>query len=472
VTGAAVRLLICSNSGPAPPAAAQPLRAAAAGGLVPHLLALLRKSGGEWFFAAGSDATAWPGRVDGIGLHPVALDSREQRLHYHQISIETLLWLFHYLHDTAVGPVFDRRLHAAWATYRAVNERFADRVAATASRGGGDDVVLVNDYHLMMVPAALVRRTLPGGTRLVYAHQVPWCEPDYFGILPPAVREAVLSSLLCCDTVVFHAPRWRAAFAACCTRYLHGVTVDRDGIGYAGRRTAVRAVPFPLDTATVLNLRDAEPTRRWRARIADLAEGRRAVVRVDRLDLWKNHLRGFAAFDELLRRHLPAAADLWFLVVLTPTRYRSPRHRAYETACHEAVARLNDAASALGRPEAVTLLYPDPAAEHRHRAVAALGTASAVLINPTYDGFNLVAKEATLLGDDATVLLSRTAGAYDYLAPAVRALDPFDVTATADALQAALVDGVRPDAVARARVRAGIVADSAQAWLAAVLTDG
>lgn len=58
-----------------------------------------------------------------------------------------------------------------------------------------------------------------------------------------------------------------------------------------------------------------------------------------------------------------------------------------------------------------------------------------VLINPTYDGFNLVAKEALLLGDLPSVVLSRTAGAYEQLARAVVPVDPFDVNETGNALE-------------------------------------
>jgi trehalose 6-phosphate synthase len=115
-----------------------------------------------------------------------------------------------------------------------------------------------------------------------------------------------------------------------------------------------------------------------------------------------------------------------------------------------------------------TLVVP-AAGEARNAALGALSEADAVLINSTYDGFNLVAKEAALLGERAAVLLSRNAGAYEYLAPGVLPIEPFDVTGTADALEQVLVGGAGADRDGVTAVREEIRLDSAAGWLAAVI---
>jgi trehalose 6-phosphate synthase len=462
-----MHLLVCSNSGPARPRGpGEELRAGAAGGLLPHLLSLLA-TGGEWFFTDTETGARWPARARVIGLHPVPVAERERRLHYESVSIETLLWLFHYLHDTATGPVFDAGFHQAWAAYQRVNERFAEHLAAAAN--GDGTVVLVNDYHLLLVPGMLSRLRPPAGTRIVYSHQVPWCEPDYFGVLPSSVREPLLASLLSCDTVVFHASRWLESFAACCERYLPEARLaDGPVVEFRDRATRLVAAPLPLDSGNVLRLQRAEAAERWRQRLDELSAGRRLLVRMDRLDLWKNHPRGFAAWEELLRRRPALVDEVWFLCLVARTRYRSGRHKAYEAACQAAAARINEA-SRRGRPEPVSLLFPSDAGGTRPRGIAALGQASAVLVNPTYDGLNLVAKEAAALSGTSAVLLSSSAGAYEQLAPAVTPLDPFDVSGTADALEAAIVDGARADAVGAADVRSRLRMEDASTWLKAVL---
>jgi trehalose 6-phosphate synthase len=468
-----MRLLVCSNSGPARPRdAGEPLQAAAAGGLLPQLLSLL-EAGGEWVFPdTEPGGPGWPRQVQGVALHPVPVDERQRRRHYEVVSIETLLWLFHYLHDTVASPVFDARLHLAWATYEQVNGLVAERLARALAGGGDEAIVLVNDYHFLLVPGYLAQLGAATDARVVYSHQVPWCGPEYFGLLPGAIREQILSSLLSCQTVVFHSLRWLEAFARCCDRYLPAADVTDDVVRYRGRRTRLLAAPLPLDSARVLHVRQAEATQRWRRRLEELARGRQLMARVDRLDLWKNHLRGFAAYEALLRRRPRLADEAWFLAVVARTRYRSARHEAYEAACQEAVARINELAGGRGRPEAATLLYPDDPSETRQRGVAALEGASAVLVNPTYDGLNMVAKEAVLLSSTAAILLSRTAGAYEELAPVVAPLDPFDVSGTADALEAALAGGVRADAAEAARVRDQVRTEDARSWLRVVLDKG
>jgi trehalose 6-phosphate synthase len=63
-----------------------------------------------------------------------------------------------------------------------------------------------------------------------------------------------------------------------------------------------------------------------------------------------------------------------------------------------------------------------------------------LLVNPVRDGMNLVAKEGPLLNTaDGVLVLSHEAGAWEELGPAgALGVNPFDVTATAEALHAAL----------------------------------
>jgi trehalose 6-phosphate synthase len=463
-------LVVCSNSAPA---AARDrghhLQPDGAGGLVPHLLSLLRSSGGAWLFAdVGPAQHRWPRRLEGINLHPIPVSAAQRRMHYEIVSIDILQMLFHYLHDSFGSPLFDVHFAAAWAGYLEVNTGFAERLVALQAHHG-HSVVLVNDYHLLLVPALARRKGLPVTTRLIYSHGLPWCEPDYFGILPSAIRNQILTSLLQCDDVVFHSTSWLRAFLRCCERHLPDADVAESSVEHRGHRTRCVVAPFPLDSASVLALRDSEAAQRWRARFDELADGRRMLVRVDRLDLWKNHLRGFAAFEALLRRRRRLVDDVLFLTVMALPRYRSPRHLAYETACRRMVASINETYVNSGRPDAVTMIGPEDRSETRHRAVAALDQAAAVLVNPTFEGFSLVAKEAVLLAGDSPVLLSKTAGAYEQLSSVVSPLDPFDVVATTDELEAAPSTGVRDGAAQRSAAREQIRGSGAGDWLSSVL---
>jgi trehalose 6-phosphate synthase len=465
----AMRLLVCSNSSPAiVDEETSRLRPGGAGGLVPHLLSLFGAQGGEWFFADVGSRRSWPEQIGRTGLHPVRVSPHDRRCHYEIISIDVLQRLFHYLHDTAFGPSFDDEFRSSWDTYRSVNHAFADALFDIADRSSDETVILVNDYHLLLV-AGLARQNIASGrSTIVYSHGVPWCEPDYFSMLPIGIRHEILTSLLCCDAVVFHSSRWQDAFAACCTRDLDDAERLDDAVRYRDRITRLVVAPFPLDSASVLEMQSGDSSRMWRQRFEDLAGSRRILVRVDRLDLWKNHIRGFAAYEGLLRRRPRLVDDVWFLAVMTPPRYQSPLHRKYEAATRAAVQRINER-HRRERSDPVLLLGPDPSHETRTRAIAALELASTVLVNPTYEGFSIVAKEAVFLGSASTVLLSTNAGAYEQFPDATTGLDPFDVVGTTDALEAAFAEETTVDLDERAVWRERIRSETAAGWLRDVL---
>jgi trehalose 6-phosphate synthase len=73
------------------------------------------------------------------------------------------------------------------------------------------------------------------------------------------------------------------------------------------------------------------------------------------------------------------------------------------------------------------------------RSLAAYLLADVLLVNPIRDGMNLVAKEGPVLArHGCAVVLSTEAGAADELGPHALLVNPYDITATAEALHTAL----------------------------------
>ncbi|MDQ3790935.1 MAG: trehalose-6-phosphate synthase [Actinomycetota bacterium] len=437
------------------------------GGLVPMLIALLTEHGGHWVFTAppGSPSTE-PVRLDGdIWLHPVELDETARQQHYDTVSIGLLLGLLHYLHDTSRQPVVDGDMVAAWAGYEEVNRTYAKHLGELAGNSA-DELVLINDPHLMLVPEFYAEQG-ERANRLAYFLGTPWCEPDYFSILPGWMRTRILESLLRCDVVGFHAARWVEAFLACCGRYLPDATIDGWTVAHRGRTTRMVAVPFPLDVDTVEQVRDEPATLRWQGRLAALADGRRIVTRADRLDLWKNMTRGFLAYEAMLVRRPALADECWFASIATVPSRAAARHDAYRQETEAIVRRINDRFGSPGR-EAVSLIYPGTDGDSRNCVLAALGISGAALVNSTYDGLNLFAKEAALtLPDSATLLLSENAGVHEQLGEFAVTIDPFDIDQTSAAIEAAL-DGRTTGADGAHARRALLRGESAGRWLEAV----
>jgi trehalose 6-phosphate synthase len=435
------------------------------------LIALLEEHRGHWIFTAPAGVrTSDTVPLDGnVWLHPMTLTEEARRQHYDTISIGLFLGLLHYLHDTSLQPVFDGAMVEAWAAYEAVNQAYAKRLGEL-TENEADELILVNDPHLMLVPEFLGTRVRRRTSRLAYFLGTPWCEPDYFCVLPSWMRTRILESLLQCDVVGFHAGRWADAFLACCARCLPAARIEGRTVIYGDRATRVVAVPFPVDVDVLERMRDEPATTRWEASLAGMAQGRQVLVRADRLDLWKNLPRGFAAYEAVLERRPEFADECWFGAVVTTPSRAVGRHRAYQELSEGIVRRINERFGRPGR-DAVSLVYPGPNGYSRNCVVAALGMSRAALVNSTYDGLNLFAKEAALLlGDDASLLLSANAGVYEQLSPYATRLDPFDLDQTSNAMEAAL-DGAGGGENGRSAARRDMLRqESAARWLEAVFS--
>ncbi len=411
------------------------------GGLVPMVAALMLHCGGEWVFAGDGDTTVQSG---GTALHSMAIDAATLAGH-RRVCVQVWQRLMHRLPGGVTPDASD------WKSYRTVNMLFAQRVAALSARGG---LMFVNDHQLMLVPSML--RAAGFAAPIVYFHQIPWCEPDRFGLLPPPIRAEILSSLARCDITGFHSRRWARAFTSCCDAFLPP----------GGDRAArVAVAPGPANSGTIRRLLADPLTDVWRERLRDKADGRRIVVRAERLDLWKNVPRGLLAYERLLRRHPDLTDDTWHCALLSAPRSGTPRHRRERAVCEAIAAHINGRYGRGGR-EPVSLLIADGEANTQHRVIAALEMSDATLVNPTYDGLNLVAKESLLVAPRAPLVLSVNAGAYETLAPYALPIDPFDIDGTAHALRQALGGAGLPPAYP------GTLDDeSAQDWLTRLTPD-
>ncbi|TME22211.1 MAG: trehalose-6-phosphate synthase, partial [Chloroflexi bacterium] len=95
-----------------------------------------------------------------------------------------------------------------------------------------------------------------------------------------------------------------------------------------------------------------------------------------------------------------------------------------------------------------------------------------LLVNPLYDGMNLVAKEGiTVNRRGGALVLSENAGTHEELGEWAITINPFDVDATAQALQhALLMDPVERHARAE-KMRAVVQQNDVARWISAQLQD-
>jgi trehalose 6-phosphate synthase len=420
-----------------------------AGGVVSALAPLLRdREDARWIAAAIGDddreaVTADAVSVPGLAVELLAFDPETHRLHYDVISNRILWFCFHGLFDTANEPVFDRAMHEAWEAYRVINRAFATAVAETAAPG---EVVLVQDLQLLLV-AGFLAEMRPDVPVAHFTH-TPFATPSELAVLPEAVTGEIIASLTSAPAG-FHTQHWVRAFRSCV----------RDTGG--GDAPGVFAATFGPDAPSLREVAGGDAAAAARAALADRVGDRRCIVRTDRLELSKNIVRGFLAFEELLDTRPRWAERVSFVAMLNPSRESLDVYRDYRTEVESVAQRINERfARSDWEPVVVDTRDDFP------RSVAALQRADVLLVNPVRDGLNLVAMEGPLLNErDAALCLSTEAGAYDLLGDHSIRVDPFDVSQTAGALETALEQDADERAASALGLRTTALAFPADRWL-------
>ncbi|MDO0927147.1 trehalose-6-phosphate synthase [Streptomyces sp. TG1A-8] len=402
------------------------------GGLVSGLSAIGPDTDAVWVCAALGDGDRAAVRRAGGGLLP-AEETGGQRVRmldvdaavhadaYNGIANSVLWFVHHLLYQTPLEPVFDAEFRRQWASYRAYNQAFAEALAEEAAEGAA---VLIQDYHLALAPRML--RRLRPDLRIGHFSHTPWAPPDYFRLLPDDIAAELLTGVLGADRAAFLTRRWADAFTACCHAVLGPGTPSGTRIGVHGLGA----------DADFLRERAHRPDvdERMAALREEIGEGRRTIVRVDRTELSKNIVRGLLAYRELLDTRPEWRERVVHVAFAYPSRQDLAVYRDYTAEVQRVAQEINSAYGTPGWTPVVLHVKDDFA-----RSLAAYRLADVALVNPIRDGMNLVAKEVPVLSDGSCVLvLSREAGAYEELGEDAIAVNPYDVTGTAEALHEAL----------------------------------
>ncbi|MET9127881.1 MULTISPECIES: alpha,alpha-trehalose-phosphate synthase (UDP-forming) [unclassified Streptomyces] len=423
------RILVASNRGPVSYEVGEDgsLRARrGGGGLVSGLSAIGPDAGALWVCSAlgEGDREAVRRGVGEDGVRMLDVDAAVHADAYNGIANSVLWFVHHMLYQTPLEPVFDQEFRRQWASYEAYNGAFARALADEAAEGA---VVIVQDYHLTLVPGML--RELRPDLRIGHFSHTPWAPVDYFRMLPDDIAGQVLRGMLGADRLGFLTRRWADAFTACCEALVGGLGDTRVGVhGLGADADFLRGRSHEPDVA--------ERMAALRAQIGEGPDGRarRAIVRVDRTELSKNIVRGLLAYRQLLADRPEWRERVVHVAFAYPSRQDLAVYRDYTAAVQTLAEEINSEYGTPGWTPVVLHVKDDFA-----RSLAAYRLADVALVNPIRDGMNLVAKEVPVVSDEGCVLvLSREAGAYEELGEDAVAVNPYDVVGTARALHEAL----------------------------------
>jgi glucosylglycerol-phosphate synthase len=317
--------------------------------------------------------------------------------------------------------VFDE---SHWEHYVGINALFAERVAREARPGA---LVWIHDYNLWMVPGQL--RRLRPDLRISFFHHTAFPSPDVFTVIP-WYRE-IVGSLLQCDYVGFHVPRYVENFANVVRAYAPSTTLERIScaprfITYGcalgedmmttrleveGRTVRMGAHPVGCDVKRIGRFVDREATQRRIESLRREIGRRRCILSLERLDYVKGQLERMDAFERLLDAHPELHGEVVLVSVVTPPAPGMKAYRSIRGKVDQAVGRIN---GRFGRLDWTPVRYFYRSLPFEE-VVAHYGAADVAWISPLRDGLNLVAKEYVATkgsrGEDGVVILSEYAGA-------------------------------------------------------------
>ncbi|MEP6991451.1 MAG: trehalose-6-phosphate synthase [bacterium] len=419
-----------------------------ASGLVTAVEPIMRACSGTWIAHGSGSAdrevvdaghrVAAPAESSGYFLRRIWLSAEEENGYYYGFANEGLWPLCHIAH---VRPTFRT---ADWKQYELVNRRFADAVVEEAK--SSDPIVLVQDYHLALVPR-MIRERLPEATVITFWH-IPWPNPEAFAICP--WREQLLDGLLGSSILGFHTQSHCNNFVDTVDRQVEA-RVDREtfGVSYRGQRTMVKRYPISVEWPPAAALATA-PADVCRARVRQrlgVPLDHRIGVGVDRLDYTKGLEERFRAVERLFELSPEWIGRFTFVQVAAPTRASIEQYQSYEMRVRALAGRINTRFATSGRPAIkLVIRHHEP-----HEVYEYYRAADLCFVTSLHDGMNLVAKEfvAARDDDDGVLVLSQFTGAAREL-PEALIVNPYDSDQCATALAVART---MPPRARRARMR-------------------
>ncbi|PWR02292.1 glucosylglycerol-phosphate synthase [Meridianimarinicoccus roseus] len=401
---------------------------------------------------------------DSFGTYRVSrlpLTAEQVKSFYHITSKEAFWPILHSFKERYNYDPVD------WPTFREVNWAFAEAAANEAAEGA---TVWVHDYNLWLAPGYI--RQLRPDVNISFYHHTPFPAADMFNVLP--WRKEIVESLLSCDSVGFHIPRYVDNFVSVVQSLLDVEVTQREKvrsewinegtalserampteIEYQGRRIKVSASPVGVNVDYIEEQANTAATDKQFAHIRDELNGRKMILSVGRTDYTKGGIEQLESFGRVLADNPGLRGKVRLLHVSVVANRNMTAYQEIQNELEQTAGRINGAFGTFEWQPIALISRAIPFTE----LVAYYRAADVAWITPLADGMNLVCKEyaAARVDGDGVLVLSEFAGAAVDLSAAVMA-NPFSARSMDRAILQAL-DMAEPErrdrmAALRARVR-------------------
>ena len=364
---------------------------------------------------------------DNYGSYSVsrlALSAEQVREFYHVTSKEAFWPILHGFKERYNYDPVD------WANFQSVNRRFAEAAAAEAAEGA---LVWVHDYNLWLVPGYL--REMRPDVRIAFFHHTPFPSPDIFNMLP--WRKEIVKSLLACDDVGFHIPRYASNFVSV-VRSLFDIEVTErkqvpekwifegtaliertwpSALRHEGHSVAVSVTPVGVDVGYIDEIARSSETALQTRQIKKETGNDKLILSVGRTDYTKGGIEQLASFERVLEFNPDLRGHIRLMHVSVAANRNMAAYEEIQSEIEQIAGRINGRFGTLEWQPVTLISRAIPFTQ----LVSYYQAADVLWITPLADGMNLVAKEfvASRIDERGVLVLSEFAGAAVELADAV-----------------------------------------------------
>ncbi|GBF90542.1 trehalose-6-phosphate synthase phosphatase, partial [Raphidocelis subcapitata] len=382
-------------------------------------------------------------QLKAFGCAPVFLPPDVRERYYKGFCKQQLWPLFHYVLPMSPSSA-GRYCAELWQAYVKANKAFTERVVEECATDA--DTVWIHDYHLLAMPSLLRKRFNKIRCGL-FLHS-PFPSSEMFRAFPK--RDELLRSMLNADLIGFHTFDYARHFLSCCSRMLgleHQTTRGSISVEYYGRNVGVKIMPTGVNPARLLSGFDW-PEFRWRrGELRSQFEGRKLLLGLDDMDVFKGIELKLQAFERVLEDHPEFVGQVVLAQITDAPRSSGKELSDLNEYVDALVERIN---ARFGRPGYQPVFYlrrPMPL----HERIAFLSLADAAVVTATRDGMNLVPYEYVVCRQgpggkgleepeaprESMLVVSEFVGCSPSLSGAIR-VNPWSIEGVADGMYAAL----------------------------------
>ncbi len=357
------------------------------------------------------------------GAVPIFLSRQHLKRYYFGFSNKVLWPILHYL-PTHID--YDER---DFLMYREVNEIFAEKIIEFMGEIRPDDMIWIQDYQLMLVPA-LVRKKFPDA-RIGFFLHTPFPSSEVFRAMP--YREELLHGLLGASLIGFHTFSYLRHFRSSLLHIL-GIDSEINKVELETHQARMGAFPISIDVDRIQETMQEPDIDQDLQVVRNITHGRKMILSVDRLDYTKGLPDRLRAYKKFLMRNPQLVRDVVLVQIAVPSRTQIKDYQELKEAVEVSVMDIVETYE--NEPHApIHFIYRSLPFK---RLCAFYMEADVALVTPYFDGMNLVAKEfVAVKKDDGVLILSEHAGAAHELGEAL-ITNPWNPDRIARALEEAL----------------------------------